>query len=338
MRRAFPVLQAVLLVFCLSGFGSVDERLAAKDKAAPTDKQIEKLTKEIGRLKSKIDGLERKVEKLEQEKRELRKKTHSQEGELLRREEEVAKSKRQLRKAQTEATELSQRIDELVDRETVLTEAVESLELQVEECPEVVEAPPDSGGAAPVGVGTVEPVTVEPPAKSGKRVDRHVVFNTSVGTIRCELYVDQVQKTTMHFKGLVRGTKPWIDPKTSERRENTPFYDGTEIHRIIPNALLQGGDRSGRGTGGMGETIDAEFVDGLPHTAGGLYMADAGDAASSQFFITAVDNDRLDGKYTLFGDCSGSLATIKKITNKTEVDVATKRPVTPILLNQVRIR
>ncbi len=89
------------------------------------------------------------------------------------------------------------------------------------------------------------------------------------------------------------------------------FYDGVTFHRIIDNFMAQGGDPTGTGTGGSGETIKGEFsangVDNpLSHTRGVVSMARnrlSYDSASSQFFICYSDDytSTLDGQYAAFG-------------------------------------
>jgi cyclophilin family peptidyl-prolyl cis-trans isomerase len=80
------------------------------------------------------------------------------------------------------------------------------------------------------------------------------------------------------------------------------YFDGIVFHRIIPGFVLQGGDPTGSGRGGPGY----RFVDELPaagrYELGSLAMANAGpNTNGSQFFITHVATDWLDGKHTVFG-------------------------------------
>lgn len=78
------------------------------------------------------------------------------------------------------------------------------------------------------------------------------------------------------------------------------FYNGTLLHRIIENFMIQGGDPESKdakpeknlGTGGPGYTLPAEIVDGLFHKRGALAAARLGDevnpnreSSGSQFYI-----------------------------------------------------
>jgi peptidyl-prolyl cis-trans isomerase B (cyclophilin B) len=112
-------------------------------------------------------------------------------------------------------------------------------------------------------------------------------FNTSRGEIVCDLFAKDAPKTVNNFVFLARDK----------------FYDGTVFHRVIPDFMIQGGDPTGTGRGGPGYRFEDE-VAGSPnkHKVGTLSMANAGpNTNGSQFFITHVVTDWLDGKHTVFG-------------------------------------
>jgi peptidyl-prolyl cis-trans isomerase B (cyclophilin B) len=110
---------------------------------------------------------------------------------------------------------------------------------------------------------------------------------TSHGDIVCELFSRDAPRTVNNFVFLARDK----------------FYDGTVFHRVIANFMIQGGDPEGSGRGGPGYRFPDECA-GNPnkHQVGSLSMANAGpDTNGSQFFITHVVTDWLDGKHTVFG-------------------------------------
>jgi peptidylprolyl isomerase len=85
---------------------------------------------------------------------------------------------------------------------------------------------------------------------------------------------------------------------------NEGFYNGVVFHRVIPGFMAQGGDPTGRGTGGSKKpNLRAEFSE-EPHVRGVCSMARANDpnSANSQFFICFDDATFLDGKYTVWGE------------------------------------
>ena len=82
------------------------------------------------------------------------------------------------------------------------------------------------------------------------------------------------------------------------------FYDGVPFHRVIPGFMAQGGDPSGRGTGGSKKpNLKAEFSR-EPHVRGVCSMArtNAPNSANSQFFICLDDATFLDRQYTVWGE------------------------------------
>jgi peptidyl-prolyl cis-trans isomerase B (cyclophilin B) len=96
------------------------------------------------------------------------------------------------------------------------------------------------------------------------------------------------------------------------------FYDDVPFHRVIPGFMAQGGDPTGRGTGGPGYQYAGEFDPKLKHDKGGLLsMANAGpNTDGSQFFLTFVATPWLDGKHTIFGEIVSGMDTLKKLEEK----------------------
>jgi len=90
---------------------------------------------------------------------------------------------------------------------------------------------------------------------------------------------------------------------------NRGFYDGVPFHRVIPGFMAQGGDPTGRGTGGSDlPDIRAEFSR-EPHVRGICSMARTNDpnSANSQFFICFDDARFLDGQYTVWGEVESGM-------------------------------
>lgn len=79
------------------------------------------------------------------------------------------------------------------------------------------------------------------------------------------------------------------------------FYDGTVLHRVVPDFVVQGGDPRGDGFGTAGYTLRHE-PNLLPYERGVLGMAHSGpDTAGSQFFVTLSPQPHLEGSYVAFG-------------------------------------
>lgn len=142
------------------------------------------------------------------------------------------------------------------------------------------------------------------------------VFETSQGTFKAEIFLDQMPITAQNFISLAE----------------SGFYNGLHFHRIIPNFMCQFGcphskDPNSRraGTGGPPHgNIQDEFLDSakFSNEPGTLSMANTGrpNSGGSQFFINTVHNSFLDwwdtrteSKHPVFGKISDGYDIIKKI-------------------------
>src|SRR6266436_5372721 len=124
-------------------------------------------------------------------------------------------------------------------------------------------------------------------------------FDTSKGAIVVDLFAKDAPNTVNNFVFLAR----------------EGFYNGTKFHRVISDFMVQGGDPEGTGRGGPGYRFEDE-TKGNPHRhkVGSLSMANAGpNTNGSQFFITHVATDWLDGKHTVFGQVTGGQDVVNKI-------------------------
>lgn len=130
-----------------------------------------------------------------------------------------------------------------------------------------------------------------------------VRLETTAGNIEIELFEKQAPNSVANFVHLVE----------------SGFYNGTPFHRVIPGFMAQGGDPTGRGSGGPGWAIKCECHrdDFRRHFRGTLSMAHAGrDTGGSQFFLTFVPTPHLDGRHTAFGRVIDGWETLAKITRR----------------------
>jgi cyclophilin family peptidyl-prolyl cis-trans isomerase len=162
------------------------------------------------------------------------------------------------------------------------------------------------------------------------------LLQTTAGDITCELFQDKAPLTVANFIGLAEGTKDWTNPVSGAKKHNTPLYDGTVFHRVIPNFMIQGGDPAGNGTGDPGYKFKDEFVPDLKFDRPGrLAMANSGpNTNGSQFFITDVPTPHLNGRHTIFGQCE-PVSLVKQI-EATPRD-ANDRPLKAIRITKVTI-
>ena len=131
-------------------------------------------------------------------------------------------------------------------------------------------------------------------------------IHTTLGDIKVNLFGNHAPVTVDNFIGLATGTKEWKHPGTGVTSTD-PLYNGVIFHRIIKDFMLQAGDPLGQGVGGPGYEFDDEIHPELtfnePYV---LAMANAGKRGGkgtngSQFFITTVPTQWLQGKHTIFG-------------------------------------
>jgi peptidyl-prolyl cis-trans isomerase B (cyclophilin B) len=162
--------------------------------------------------------------------------------------------------------------------------------------------------------------------------ENNVVMETSLGTIKIELYADKAPVTVQNFLSYV----------------DEGFYDGTVFHRVIPNFMVQGGGMEpGMRQKKTKAAIKNESSNGLANTRGTLAMARTSvpDSATAQFFINVVDNGFLDKArandgvgYCVFGkvvegmDVVDKIKAVKTTSKAGHGDV----PVTDVVIQSVR--
>ena len=165
-----------------------------------------------------------------------------------------------------------------------------------------------------------------------------VLIDTTMGRLTCKFYDKQAPATVANFIGLAEGTKDFTDPKTLTKIQGQPFYNGTTFHRVIPGFMIQGGDRAGNGTGDPGYYFQDELDPTLTFDEPGrLAMANSGpNTNGSQFFITEVPVQQLNGKHTIFGQCDTHtvllVASIARVARS-----ADDKPETPVVINKITI-
>ena len=155
---------------------------------------------------------------------------------------------------------------------------------------------------------------------SNKSDSNIIRFETNMGTFDVKVFPDKAPKTAARIKELAK----------------SGFYNGIIFHRIIDQFVIQGGDPTGTGTGGSGQSIPDEFNNGLSHDkAGVIAMANSGrpNSQDSQFYITLAPVQFLDGKYTIFGEVVSGLDVVKNI-GKVQTGPG-DRPVNDVVMTKV---
>ena len=163
-------------------------------------------------------------------------------------------------------------------------------------------------------------------------VRRDVVMRTSLGEMVFRLRPDQAGETCWRFMELVGGG----------------WYDGTVFHRVVAADgagrpfVVQGGDPSGTGFGGVGFGVDYE-VSELEHAFGVLSLVRSGDdpnSGGSQFVVclSRAGCERLDGVQVSFGELINGAEVLSAIASvpvrAREPGGAVDRPVQPPLIER----
>ncbi|HPA51300.1 MAG TPA: peptidylprolyl isomerase [Thermoanaerobaculia bacterium] len=124
-----------------------------------------------------------------------------------------------------------------------------------------------------------------------------VVVETSRGSFEAELFADAAPMTVESFVSLARAG----------------FFDGTTIHRVVPDFVVQAGDPRGDGTGGPGYAIRDE-LNPIPYVRGRLGMALSGpDTGGSQWFVALSRQPHLDAAYTVFGEVTAGMEVVDRV-------------------------
>jgi cyclophilin family peptidyl-prolyl cis-trans isomerase/HEAT repeat protein len=111
------------------------------------------------------------------------------------------------------------------------------------------------------------------------------VLTTEKGTFTIDFFPEDAPLTVDNFIKLAR----------------SGYFNGLEVHRVVPNFVMQDGDPRGDGNGGPGWSIRCE-INMRPYERGAVGMALSGkDTGGSQWFVTHSPQPHLDGGYTVFG-------------------------------------
>lgn len=121
-----------------------------------------------------------------------------------------------------------------------------------------------------------------------EQTNPQVLFETSAGEVRIELFAEAAPVTVENFLSYV----------------DAGFYDGTIFHRVIPGFVIQGGgftpEMEQKPTNAP---IINEADNGLKNERGTLSMArtQVRDSATTQFFVNLTANSFLDHGERDFG-------------------------------------
>jgi len=143
-------------------------------------------------------------------------------------------------------------------------------------------------------------------------------IETSAGFIVVELFPKEAPVTVNNFVCLAQ----------------SGYFDGTPVHRIVKDFVVQGGDPTGTGMGGPGYRFADEPVV-RNYVKGTVAMANSGpDTNGSQFFICSADlTNGLKKDYTIFGQVVEGMVVVDQLNSTPTRALESGAPATsPIVL------
>jgi len=153
----------------------------------------------------------------------------------------------------------------------------------------------------------------------------HAVLETTRGEIELEFLTDRAPETSRQFLRLAAAG----------------VYDGTAVHRVVPNFVLQTGALAFRDApltaaqNALVHNLAPEFSN-VPNVPGIVSMARGDDpaSASTSFFICTGECRALDGQYTVFARVIRGMDVVKAIGGS---PVEGETPKETITLTRVRV-
>lgn len=127
--------------------------------------------------------------------------------------------------------------------------------------------------------------------------DQHVTVFTSKGKIKLRLLVEDAPGSVANFLDLL----------------DKNYFNNHYFHRVVPNFVIQVGDKRGDGSGGEDYSIRSEFTK-TKYKTGSVGMASSGkDTEGTQWFITHSPTPHLDGRYSIFAEVVEGMETVHAI-------------------------
>jgi peptidyl-prolyl cis-trans isomerase B (cyclophilin B) len=152
-----------------------------------------------------------------------------------------------------------------------------------------------------------------------------IAVKTNKGGFTIELDTKTSPCTTASIAGLAR----------------KGFFDGLTFHRIVPGFVIQGGDPSGKGSGGPGyQTVDTPPSD-TRYVKGVVAMAktqnDPPGASGSQFFVVTGADVGLPPDYAVLGKVVDGLGVVEKIDRLGDVNDPVGTPTERVEIESMKL-
>lgn len=151
-----------------------------------------------------------------------------------------------------------------------------------------------------------------------------VVVETNCGDFTITLDQRTSPKTAASFVSLVR----------------RGYFDGTIFHRIVPNFVVQGGDPTGKGSGGPGYSTVDPPPRATRYVRNTVAMAktstEPAGTAGSQFFIVTSADAHLSPDYAVLGKVTSGDDVVERIGKLG--DVQTQEPTRTVEIEKMSVQ
>ena len=151
-----------------------------------------------------------------------------------------------------------------------------------------------------------------PPAEfvAGLRGATARITMQGLGAFTIELLVDEAPATVAIFA----------------RHAEAGGYDGTTLHRVVPNFVLQGGSQGANEYDGAVGPFMRDELGLVRHLRGTLGISTRGrDTGDGQIFINLVDNFRLDHQYTVWARVTEGMDVVDRILEGDVIETVSVR-------------
>jgi len=181
-------------------------------------------------------------------------------------------------------------------------------------------AGPSAPTASPSAGTGVCPTSQPEPLPAGEK--RVVTIETAKGTFQITIEADLSPIAAGNFVALA----------------SCGYYDGVVFHRVVPGFVIQGGDPTGKGTGGPGYEIEDEPVT-TTYKRGTVAMArtPAPNSVGSQFFVVLDDAARAAlesaNTYQIIGSVTSGMDAVDAIAAGADAEL----PTNPIAMDKVTV-
>jgi len=194
------------------------------------------------------------------------------------------------------------------------------------------------------GKGGTTEQAAQPPAAPCTPATTHT--HPDGGYAREKLALNPAKTYELVFETNCGSFTVTLDPKLAPNTTSSlvslakrGFFTDTFFHRIVPGFVIQGGDPTGKGSGGPSYRTVDKPPRGTRYTHGVVAMAktatEPAGTAGSQFFVVTGADARLPAEYAVVGKVTRGLDVVDRIGKLG--DPATEKPTEAVVIRRVRV-